>query len=167
MAVVGDFLGILGNNARGSLVLLGWLVAVLLAVQWVCWTLGIGRFKPSEGGGLVAAPALRYLVTEALTKIINDFRHLLALILVVIFAAALAYSLGRAEDLDEIKEALQAVAATLGGLVGSIIGYYFGESKGRMAQAAAESRTAALAPESGQIEPARVPAQLAEGSLRE
>jgi len=56
----------------------------------------------------------------------------------MVFTFALAYSLIRAATLPpdpnggsvitNMKEALQAVVATLGCLVGSIIGYYFGES---------------------------------------
>jgi hypothetical protein len=120
------------SNQVGLLVLLACVGIILLAVQWLAWILGIGRFKGGAVGEQRVTPQnLRYLVTEALTKIINDFRHLLALIIVVIFGLALAYSLYQASgDIDKIKEALQAVAATLGGLVGSIIGYYFGESKG-------------------------------------
>lgn len=118
---------------RIGIVFLGQIVlSVAVLVIAACWTFGWGRFSRHPAGGPSKSENLRYLITEALTKIINDFRHLLALILVVIFGCALVYTLVQAGgDMVLIKEALQAVTSTLGGLVGSIIGYYFGESKGR------------------------------------
>ncbi|MBX3658146.1 MAG: hypothetical protein KF740_06900 [Ramlibacter sp.] len=118
-------------NAAGAWLLLAYIGAGVLVVQWLAWIFGVGRFKAEmQAPRRATTQNLRYLVTEALTKIINDFRHLLALLIVMIFGLALAYSLYQSSgNMDEIKEALQAVAATLGGLVGSIIGYYFGESK--------------------------------------
>ena len=121
----------------GILVFFFGLGGIALLVQWLAWILGKGRFgvtAPTTAG----RAELRYLFAELTTKIINEFRHLLALIIVVIFAGALAYSLWKASsaqtgaglpsEIDNMKEALQAVVATLGGLVGSILGYYFGES---------------------------------------
>jgi hypothetical protein len=110
---------------------------IALLVQWFAWIFGMGRF-----GKIIPAAegraGLRYIFSDLMVKIINEFRHLLALIVVVIFAGALSYSLWKAgtvptgsdlpSTVDNLKEALQAVVATLGGLVGSIIGYYFGES---------------------------------------
>lgn len=50
--------------------------------------------------------------------------------IVLIFASALVFAMYTADgDMDKLATALQVVTATLGGLVGSIIGYYFGESK--------------------------------------
>lgn len=120
----------------GILLLLLILASLVIFIQWLSWIFGWGRF------GKAAPPSsraeLRFIFSEATVKIINDFRHLLALLIVLIFAFALAYSLFKAASVetnatsptmvDNMKEALQAVVATLGGLVGSIIGYYFGES---------------------------------------
>lgn len=110
---------------------------IALLVQWFAWIFGKGRF-----GRVTAASngrtGIGYIFSDFIVKIINEFRHLLALIVLVIFAGALTYSLWKAgtvptgsgppSTIDNLKEALQAVVATLGGLVGSIIGYYFGES---------------------------------------
>jgi len=131
-----------------AVILLAELLASLLAVVMaltviLLWAFGVGRFRRPLNAPHTAA--LRYLITEALTKIINDFRHLLALILVLIFGGALGYSLFEAgPNLANIKEALQSVSASLGGLIGSIIGYYFGESKGR---AEAMARSTATPPQ--------------------
>jgi Mn2+/Fe2+ NRAMP family transporter len=117
----------------GILLLLFALFCIALLVQWFAWIFNKGRFGISATSG----KAVSYIFSEAAVKIINDFRHLLALIVVVIFAFALGYSLIKASSvttgpdtsvINNMKEALQAVVATLGGLVGSIIGYYFGES---------------------------------------
>lgn len=94
-----------------------------------------GGVSPAAGQSLATegdCKSLRFLIADALTKIVNDFRHLLALMLVSIFALALVYVLYASnKNIGQIKEGLQAVVATLGGLVGSIIGYYFGESSAR------------------------------------
>lgn len=133
--------------------------AIAFLVQWFAWIFSWGRFKKAgaearTGTGAGSAtvsgqPTIRYMFSGGLVKIVNDFRHLLALVIVLIFAVALLYSLWQAASIptfatnpadpsltipgtpsviDNMKEALQAVVATLGGLVGSIIGYYFGES---------------------------------------
>ncbi len=138
----------------GILFLLFCLACIAFLVQWFAWIFGWGRFSiapastatetatgTGTGPGAVTGSAkadLRYIFSEAAVKIINDFRHLLALVIVLIFAFALAYSLIKAASVltsantatvvDNMKNALQAVMATMGGLVGSIIGYYFGES---------------------------------------
>ena len=125
-----DILAWLVANREGIVLLGQVLVGVAILAIVACWTFGWGRFRRQDGRP--RSENLRYLITEALTKIINDFRHLLALLLVVIFGLALAYAMAQAgAEIAQIKEALQAVTSTLGGLVGSIIGYYFGESKGR------------------------------------
>lgn len=103
------------------------------------WTLGVGRFRVRRPSESDQTENLAYVLSAAVIRIINDFRHLLALIIVLIFAFALAYVLWVATEasdandklsrVERIKEGLQAVVATLGGLVGSIIGYYFGESR--------------------------------------
>lgn len=119
----------------GIFLLLLILASIAFLVQWFAWIFGAGRF----GKDATSGKTVSILFSEFTFKIINEFRHLLALLIVVIFSFALGYSLIKAASLptsadtpstiDNMKEALQAVVATLGGLVGSIIGYYFGESK--------------------------------------
>ena len=127
-----DFFGILSTHASGVFVLLAVIAAIILFVQWVAWIFNWGRFaatKRDPRGGI------RYVFADLLVKIIDDFRHLLALVITIIFALALAYTLYLAAThsddgsvLEGVKDALQAVVSSLGGLVGAIIGYYFGES---------------------------------------
>lgn len=120
--------------------------SLALLVQWFAWIFGLGRFgsgaaETGTGTETDSGPQktnLRKLFSGAFVKIVNDFRHLLALVIIGVFAIALGFSLWKAASLpatddpasviNNMKEALQAVVATLGGLVGSIIGYYFGES---------------------------------------
>jgi hypothetical protein len=148
----------------GILVLFLSLGGIAVLVQWFAWIFAKGRFgmTPATSGGRAE---LRYLFSEATVKIINDFRHLLALIIVVIFAVALGYALWKAASvetnatsasvIDNMKEALQAVVATLGGLVGSIIGYYFGESS--VAKASETRPLPPSTPDEGPIEETRPP----------
>jgi len=130
----------------GILFFLVCLGSLALLVQWFAWIFGLGRFgsgaaETGTGTGTGSGPqqtSLRKLFSGAFVKIVNDFRHLLALVIIGVFAIALGFSLWKAASLtatddpasviNNMKEALQAVVATLGGLVGSIIGYYFGES---------------------------------------
>lgn len=140
------FFTFLQTYRSGILFLIVCLACVAFLLQWFAWIFGFGRFRRggpdtrtgTGPGSISASTNLRYLFSGAIVKIVNDFRHLLALVIVLIFAFALGYSLWKAASLpavgdppsviNNMKEALQAVVATLGGLVGSIIGYYFGES---------------------------------------
>lgn len=128
-----NFFTFLETNSNGIFILLLSLAFLAFLVQWFAWTLKFGRFKRAGDASGNNASAhkqnLRYIISDAVIKIVNDFRHLLALVIIAIFAVALCFALFQTRDsLEEMKEALQAVVATLGGLVGSIIGYYFGES---------------------------------------
>src|SRR2546430_11689042 len=109
----------------GILLLIFALAAFAALVQWVAWIFGVGRFGKDITSG---SKALSIAFSEFIFKIINEFRHLLALLVFMVFAFALAYSLIKAASLptdantpsviSNMKEALQAVVATLGGLVG-------------------------------------------------
>jgi hypothetical protein len=146
MAQVIDFFAL---HWRGFLVLGFTLVGIVVLVQWLAWIFVWGRFRKSVEP--VGRQTLRYVFADLLVKIIDDFRHLLALVIVLIFAGALVYSLvlvayestGR---LDATAKALQAVVSSLGGLIGAIIGYYFGEKAGEKAAAAAQAQPPASPP---------------------
>ncbi len=111
-------------------------VTLLVIVTWAMWLAGVGRFK----AGAVEAPASNgtrvgpwQWLQWFFTTIIDDFRNFLALVLMGIFVLAMVLmlwpSLASEEGTyDNLKDGLQTVVACLGGLVGSIIGYYFGES---------------------------------------
>ena len=121
----------LADNAAGIWVLIALVLVAILAIQWVCWILGRGRFDPTIPK-ILRHEGIRFVVVDFLVNIINDFRHLLALVLVLLFGGVLTLGLLRAgESHDAISSILQAVASSLGGLIGAIIGYYFGESAGK------------------------------------
>lgn len=149
-----QFFNFLQDYRRGILVFFFSLAGIAAIVQWFAWIFGKGRFGRATSS---ENKTVSFIVTEASVKIINDFRHLLALIVVLIFAFALSYSLIRSASLptgadsisaiDNMKEALQAVVASLGGLVGSIIGYYFGESSvSRAAEQVQQNNPPAVGP---------------------
>jgi hypothetical protein len=125
------FFQFLEVHAVGFFVLISCFFAAALFIQWIAWILARGRFAATdrqEG----SRSTLRYVVSEFFVRIINEFRHLLALVLVVVFALTLAAAIypGVAnKDVEAIGKGLEFVAATLGGLLGSVLGYYFGESK--------------------------------------
>jgi hypothetical protein len=118
------------DNRGGFLVAFAALVAACLLLNWIAWIFRWGRFAQTR---VAAAPTqpLRFLAGNFFVEIINDFRHFLALVMVLLFAVALFVAMYPglvAGEIEAIKDGVQAVAAALGGLIGSIIGYYFGES---------------------------------------
>lgn len=128
-------LQLLEEHWKGIAVVFCALGGLAVLAQWVCWMFGLGRFGRQKAA--TRESSLRFVIADLLVKIINDFRHLLALVVMLIFAMTLLYALVRAgQTTEDINKALQSVVATMGGLIGSIIGYYFGESAGQRATAA-------------------------------
>ena len=122
-----DFLNYLALNRQGIIVLFFCILGLGMLVHYAMWIFSLGRFTRTS----VRPPRerLNFVLADAAIKIINDFRHFLALLILVVFSAVLGYAVVKGgTDVNGIKDSLQAVMATLGGLVGSIIGYYFGES---------------------------------------
>lgn len=129
-----DFLSFLEEHWKGVLILFFCLIMVLFSIKFLsklfCW----GRYK-NHADSKNSREAISYIVIDLLVSIINDFRHLLALIIVGMFFVAILYSLIWGEgDFNQRKEAIQLIVTSLGGLIGSIIGYYFGESAGKNKQ---------------------------------
>jgi len=124
-----NFITFLEDHVTGIFLFLLLLLCLILFFNWLAWVFGMGRYKnlrPTPKSGFF------YIFADMMVKIITDFRHFLALILVIIFAIALAYAFSISNgNIDNLSKALQAVVSTLGGLVGSIVGYYFGESAAR------------------------------------
>lgn len=132
------------------------IVIVMVVVQWVCWIFSLGRFtqpvsatadqrQASSSAQPVIGSAgvdrrIRFVIAELFAKLIDDFRHLLALIIVIIFMMTIIYALwvGR-DDIEHLNKALQAVTGSFSGIIGVIIGYYFGESSARVGSETADS----------------------------
>lgn len=123
-----DALNFLQQNGNGILILFLVFFGIGGLTHYTMWLLGKGRFKGDSE--IPKDKNFSFVIATAAIKLIDDFRHLLALILILVFSLVLGYAvyLGRG-SMDSLKDALQAVMATLGGLVGSIIGYYFGEAR--------------------------------------
>ena len=125
-----ELLNFLANHSTGIFVLFLSLVGIVVLVQWLAWMFQLGRFgqeRKSDSG----TSKLRFVAAELFVSIINEFRHLLALVVVTLFALMLVLSMWpglQTGDVQALTDGLEAVAAVLGGLIGSIIGYYFGES---------------------------------------
>lgn len=122
------FLSFLAAQRNGILLLMFVLAVLGFLMNWVLWMFRRGRYY---GSSPQTDSKLRLVLTDFFIKLINDFRHLLALVIVLLFAVALFLAVlpgVRDGNVNDIKEGVQAVAAALGGLIGSIIGYYFGES---------------------------------------
>ncbi|PCJ80864.1 MAG: hypothetical protein COA57_14675 [Flavobacteriales bacterium] len=113
-------------NALGIILFLFSILVGLFVTSRLFKLFGLGRFKNLETNG-----SFGYAVGVLFNKIIVEFRHLLALVIILLFAGALAYAMISGDTFSDKMDALQAVTSALGGLIGSIIGYYFGESAGR------------------------------------
>lgn len=101
------------------------LVSLVAIGQWVAWILGIGRFRPqSDRSG--------WLIRDFASTISADFRHILASSLVVLFGIALF--VGIAMD-EAYPDAMQPVVNSFPGLLGAVLGFYFGEKQAREASA--------------------------------
>ena len=87
---------------------------------------GWGRYKEERVGERVGT-----ILSRLIENIINDFRHLLALIIVVVFFVVCILLMWTSGNNSAQLDALKGIAASLVGLIGSIIGYYFGESHGK------------------------------------
>lgn len=118
-------------------------VVVLGGIQWFSWIRCYGRYVADNERDTRIGPSGAQsgrLFTAFLTGIISEFRHLLALLIFLMFAFVLGFVVYEASyvrvtkggasvmDIETMTRAVQVVVASLGGLVGSIIGYYFGES---------------------------------------
>ena len=121
-----NFLSQLAASGPGFGVLFGLIFGLGALVQWILWMFRLGRFRDSTRG-----QNYRGIMAELTQKLIYEFRHLLALVIIVLFAAALFLAIwpGVVQgNAGLIGDGLKNVTGTLGGLIGSIIGYSFGES---------------------------------------
>ena len=130
---MGNFFSYLEDNKIGIFVFIVCLFSIMLLIKWFASIFGLGRYQKNQGNSTYTEntaseyTSIGYIFADLAVKIINDFRHLLALIIVGIFGLTLAYVLYTTADTD-LNDSLQAVIAAFGGIVGTIIGYYFGES---------------------------------------
>ncbi len=134
---MGEFFVFLREYRQEIMLLLLAVVVFMGLVQWIFWITGLGRFrlakdiKPPSHGGIAERP-IRFVFAELFAKLVNDFRHLLALIVMLVFLFSVAYALWVAgTNVENMNKALQAVTGSLSGIIGVIIGYYFGETVAR------------------------------------
>ena len=123
----------LSENVEGLSVLILCIFSLLLAIQWLAWIFSWGRFKElARDKKSEEKPTIGYVLANLVVKVIDDFRHLLALFITLIFGASLGYGIVKiGTSPQDISDVLQAVSSSLGGLIGAIIGYYFGESSAK------------------------------------
>jgi hypothetical protein len=152
------FLTFLETHQIGILLMLLILLVLTLMTHWLAWAFAYGRFRNVPPAPTDRKQDLRFVLSDAAVKIINDFRHLLALIIILIFAFALIFSLIHWRgSIAEMKDALQAVVSAFGGLVGSIIGYYFGVAATKAGAAAgANSSSAGASTNVGESQPSGI-----------
>jgi hypothetical protein len=79
------FLNFLAAQRSGILSLLLVLFLIAGVAQWTLWMFGLGRFR----GSAKVDSKIRYVLADFFVKVIDDFRNLLALIVVALFAGAM------------------------------------------------------------------------------
>ena len=99
------------------------LLSLVAAGQWVAWILGVGRF-----GERSARSA--WFVQDFASTISADFRHILASALVVLFGVALLVGVALEGG---YPDTMQPVMNSFPGLLGAVLGFYFGEKQAREA----------------------------------
>lgn len=131
------FLTYLETYKTGLFVLMLLAFFIVLLFDWIMKILNLGKYKLTFRGSISSQSGqsgLLYLLGEFLAKIITDFRHFLAILLLAIFGVTLFITIsGPGGNVENLSNTLQAVMSTLGTLIGSIIGYYYGESAARKA----------------------------------
>lgn len=125
-----EFLGIIEKHYAAVLLLVLIFFSIFLVIAWLARVFGWGKFKYLTDGRMEEGN-ITYIFSRFLVNLIDDFKHLLALVIVIVFIGLIFYSMASTDDFQEKMDALQLVIASLGGLLGSIIGYYFGESAAR------------------------------------
>ena len=92
---------------------------VLFALQWTMWILARGRYYHSQSIETRLFPRIA-------TKVIGNFRHLFALIIVLTYAAVVLTGFVLAANIGEFTDVLESGASTtLVGLVGGDRGLLF------------------------------------------
>jgi|SRR5579863_1961519 len=153
------FLAFVAAQRNGILVLAAAMIALALVANWTLWMFGWGRFRrdPAGPGASTKDSKLRFVLANFFVAIVNDFRHFLALVIAVLFASTLFGAMlpGLLKgSVNDVKDGLQAAAAALGGLMGSIIGYYFGESAATKKQTPGTKPSTSQEPPAEQVPPA-------------
>ncbi|MDC8002933.1 hypothetical protein POV27_02660 [Aureisphaera galaxeae] len=144
-----NFFTFLEKHQTGVLLLVVLIFTIVLTIRWLFKIFGLGKYKThyivkDETGKekLVKVqqkdenPSITYVLTQSLVDIVGEFRHFLALLIVLLFIiliiVAMWLSSGATDvNFENMMDAMQLVIASLGGLLGSIIGYYYGESAAR------------------------------------
>jgi hypothetical protein len=107
------FLSFLATQRNGIAMLLIVLGALAGLLNWLLWMFRRGRFR---GTSPQTDQRLRVVLTDFFVKLIDDFRHLLALVIVLLFALALFLAMlpgVHSGNLNDIKDDVQVVAASV------------------------------------------------------
>lgn len=116
----------------GALILIVLLVFTTWTITYIFTRLsqifGWGNYKDAQKS---EERSSSYLIADFFSNLINDFRHLLALLLIIIFFIILMYSMVTAKTHNDLIDVIKTIVASLGTLVGSVIGYYYGEARNK------------------------------------
>lgn len=125
------FFTFLETHSTGVMLLILLLVTFVVIIRWLFQIFAIGKYS-NRKVDREQDTSITYIITRSLVNIVDDFRHFLALLIVILFVILIIASMWAARgNFDNVMDAMQLVIASFGGLLGSIIGYYYGESAAR------------------------------------
>lgn len=124
------FLTYLETHDKGIMMLILLSVIFVIILRWLFQIFGIGKYS-NRKAEKAQNNSITFILTRSLVNIVDDFRHFLALLIVILFVGLIIAAMWSGDNFDDRMEAMQLVIASLGGLLGSIIGYYYGESAAR------------------------------------
>ena len=129
---MGEFFTFLETHSTGIMIFIFMLVTLVIIIRWLFQIFAIGKYSNKTKPDNEQETSITYILTRSLVNIVDDFRHFLALLIVILFVVLIIAAMwGAKGNFDNMMEAMQLVIASLGGLLGSIIGYYYGESAAR------------------------------------
>ncbi len=132
---MGAFFTFLEDHSTGIMIFILMLVSFVIIIRWLFQIFAIGKYSNKSKSDNEQETSITYILTRSLVNIVDDFRHFLALLIVILFIVLIIVAMWGAKDgkndFQNMMDAMQLVIASLGGLLGSIIGYYYGESAAR------------------------------------
>jgi hypothetical protein len=138
-----DFFVFLETHRVGILMAILCSVVLMAIVQWIAWLFSLGRFGKQEYWEQLGKRTTLFhtVFGNFIAKIIYEFGHLIALIILFIFAFTLIFTMIQTRgNPAEMRDSLQTIVSSLGGLVGTVIGYYFNAVKNLGSSAQSEER---------------------------
>ena len=118
-----EILKILESHIWGTVLLLLIIIVLLLVIKSIIQSFGLGRGYDKK---LESKLKRQAVVSHVILKIVDQFRHLLASLVILSFVFIIIIILIVIKS-DERMDALQLGLSSFSGILGTIVGFYFSE----------------------------------------